>query len=178
MEEYKHGLPYIDGIYIQEVIKGKMSLGACWLLCVLKRHKNPTTSLCNPSQELLAKEMHKSVRTVQRYIKELVKKGFIRVERQGKMITNKYFFYIDEKLQSFKDECKKKKETAKKIKNKAKKVAKNIKEKCYNYIKNDNDSYSNNKLQNKFCDYDQRPYDGSDGDMTFEEIEWKLLGWS
>src|SRR3712207_897705 len=131
---YQHGLPYIDGVYIEEVIKGKMSLGACWLLCVLKRHKNPKTGLCNPSQQLLAKEINRSVRTVQRYINELVKKGFIKVERQGKMITNKYFFYIDEKLQAFKESFKKAKDVAKQIKEQAEVITKKITNKCNSYI--------------------------------------------
>lgn len=162
-EVWEHTKVYVKEVYLQKIIKSNLSNGATKLLLVLQGHKNSETGLCNPSQELLAQECNGvSVRTIQRWLKELKEKAFIVIKRMGKMITNEYTLKVDEELEQFKKQYNKDKETEKKAKN----VAKKIENKCNSYIK----SPKKNKLVDKFCDYNQRSYD-------WEELEKKLLGW-
>src|SRR3712207_8219270 len=71
-EVWEHTKVYVKEVYLQRIIKSNLSNGATKLLLVLQGHKNSETGLCNPSQELLAKECNGvSVRTIQRWLKEL-----------------------------------------------------------------------------------------------------------
>src|SRR3712207_7232516 len=77
-EVWEHTKVYVKEVYLQRIIKSNLSNGATKLLLVLQGHKNSETGLCNPSQELLAKECNGvSVRTIQRWLKELKEKAFI-----------------------------------------------------------------------------------------------------
>jgi DNA-binding transcriptional regulator YhcF (GntR family) len=102
---------------------------------------------CFPSQFYLAEKLCKSVRTIQRYLIELVQAGYIKIKRRGS-ISNVY--KIVNKVTS----------TVKEAINKAKNAYnRNFKK------KKDNDDIK----KTKFNDYEQRNYD-------YNNLEQMLLG--
>ncbi|AGK97612.1 helix-turn-helix domain-containing protein [Clostridium pasteurianum] len=102
---------------------------------------------CYPSQKYLAEKLNRSIRTIQRYIIELVKAKMIKIKRRGS-ISNVYT--VMSKVTS----------TVKEAVNKAKKAYDNHfkKKKDYADIK-----------KTKFNDYEQRNY-------NYENLEQMLLG--
>lgn len=101
---------------------------------------------CFPSQFYLAEKLCKSVRTIQRYLIELVQEGYIKIKRRGS-ISNVY--KIVNKVTS----------TVKEAMNKAKNAYnRNFKKKDSNDIKKTN-----------FADYEQRSY-------NYNNLEQMLLG--
>lgn len=67
-----------------EVISDKnISHGAFRLYCILNSYCYGNKDTCFPSQKTLAGRMNKCVRTIQRYLKELMRKGVIKIMRRG-----------------------------------------------------------------------------------------------
>jgi|GEM_PF-1358361 len=158
----------------------KLSNGAFRLYVILKKMCFGNKNSCFPSQEYLASRLDKSVRTIQRYIEELIEYGIVIKKRRGS-ISNVYV--LCDKVTSQED-----KENHS-IKNNAQKsyfadeVA--AKEKNNNYVKV-NKAYSQSKVidkspsnkdnsfksQNKkhyFNAYEQRSY-------NYKNLEAMLLG--
>lgn len=75
-------IPFINGVYIQKLIQKGIEANLIGLLCCLKGHKG-SNQICSPSQQLLAQKIKRSVRTVQRWLKELSNKGIIKIVRRG-----------------------------------------------------------------------------------------------
>ncbi|QGU93846.1 winged helix-turn-helix transcriptional regulator [Clostridium bovifaecis] len=72
-----------------EILKLKLSGQAFKLYCILKSYCFNNKTTCFPSQKTLSERLNKSVRTVQRAIKELVEAGLIKIKRRGS-ISNVY----------------------------------------------------------------------------------------
>lgn len=105
---------------------------------------------CFPAQATIALATHRSVRTVQRGLYELVRAGIIKITRRGST-SNLYTLLNKIKLQAnkiYNSTVKKVEETIRKVKN---------------------SSYSNKKTST-FNNFKQRDYD-------FDDLERKLLGW-
>lgn len=105
---------------------------------------------CFPSQKTLADALNKSVRTIQRYLKELYDNNIIARRRRGHL-TNIYTILIKkskEKVKRIKEKLNKNKPI---IQNKYPKVAKEL----------------------KFNSFTQREYT----EKQYNELEKKLLGW-
>lgn len=66
-----------------------ISDGAFRLYCVLQSYCYGEKDICFPSQKTLGEKLRRSVRTVQRYIKELVDARLIEVIRRGS--NNNYY---------------------------------------------------------------------------------------
>lgn len=150
---WEHTKTYIKDIFLRKILQANLSPQATKLLLILQGHKNSNTGLCNPSQALLSKEMDRSIRSIQRYLQELVQAGIIAIERMGKMITNKYFLLVDKELEQFKEQYADAKETTN-----------NIKNKCKSYK-----SYSK-----KESNWD---YEGQRDSSYYINLEKRLLGW-
>lgn len=150
---WEHTKTYIKDIFLRKILMANLSPQATKLLLILMGHKNSNTGLCNPSQHLLAQEMDRSIRSIQRYLQELVQAGIIAIERVGKMITNKYFLLVDKELEQFKKQFADAKETETSIKNKCK-------------------SYKNyNKKESNW------DYEGQRDVSYYINLEKRLLGW-
>ena len=67
-----------------------MSDGAFRLYCVLQSYCFGEKDICFPSQKTLGEKLRRSVRTIQRYIKELVEAKLIQVIRRGANNNNYY----------------------------------------------------------------------------------------
>ncbi|MBU5485991.1 helix-turn-helix domain-containing protein [Clostridium sp. MSJ-11] len=152
---YEHVKPYIKDLFLRKILQVNLSPQAIKLLLILKGHKNSSTKLCNPSQALLAIEMGKSIRSIQRYLKELIEAGIVAVERMGRMMSNRYHLLIDDDLEQFKKQYAESKE-----------VATNIKDKCNKYINKNR----GNELQKGTWDYTGR------GTDYYTNLANKLLG--
>lgn len=136
-----------------------LSDGAYRLATILStfrfQNKNGTFNECIASQSLLSRIMKRSVRSIQRYLRELKTKGYINIIRRGST-SNKYEFikeikrYIDASI--------------KQAKEKANAHVEYLRQ-TYGYKKA-------NKSKNKgnWNNYEQRTYD-------FDDLERKLLGW-
>jgi len=73
-----------------EIISNKnISQGAFKLYCILNNYCYGNKDTCFPSQRTLADQMKKCMRTIQRYIKELIENGIIIIKRRGS-ISNLY----------------------------------------------------------------------------------------
>ncbi|WP_446897721.1 helix-turn-helix domain-containing protein [Clostridium sp. LBM24168] len=116
-----------------------------FLLSMCYSNKNT----CFPSQKYIAEHLHKSVRTVQRGIKELKDKGLIKIKRRGS-ISNVYTMLRKLVINS-----------SKAISNKIKKVQETIKK-----VKNSSHS---SKTTSTFNNFKQRDY-------NFSNLEDMLLG--
>lgn len=103
---------------------------------------------CYPSQKYLAKKLNRSVRTIQRYLKELYENNIIAKRRRGHL-TNVYTVLVK----------------------KAKEVVNRVKEKVNKnkYVKKTN--YAKKEL--RFNNFTQRNRSEEDWD----NLEKKLLGW-
>jgi DNA-binding transcriptional MocR family regulator len=66
-----------------ELLDMNMSDGAFRLYCLIQSYCYGDKQECYPSQRSLADRLRKSIRTVQRYINELVALGLITVKRRG-----------------------------------------------------------------------------------------------
>lgn len=150
---WEHTKVYIKDIFLRKILQANLSAQATKLLLILMGHKNSNTFLCNPSQALLSKEMNRSIRSIQRYLKELVESGIIAIKRMGKMITNQYFLLVDKELEDFKKQYADAKETET-----------NIKNKCKSYK-----SYS--KKESNWN------YEGQRDVSYYINLEKRLLGW-
>lgn len=117
-----------------DIINMNMSDGAFRLYCLLQSYCFGEKRECYPSQKTLAEKLRKSVRTVQRYITELIELGLIKVKRRGST-SNLY-------------------EVLKKVSIKASETASKtsvaIKKKCASYKKQSKSNFNN---------FEQRSYD-------------------
>lgn len=138
-----------------------MSMGAYKCYVVLTRMCQNKDN-CYPSQETLAKKLRRTVRTVQRYIKELVEHNLIKITRRG---STSNLYTIVAKI--------------------GKQVANNIKERVDKIIKNNTktngqkspiegqlrNKQSYSKSKNQFGNYEQRSTE------YYLKFEKQLLGW-
>jgi len=103
---------------------------------------------CFPSQIYISGHIHKSVRSIQRNINELVTAGYINKRRRGS-VSNVYTVLckvVAQKTESFINDMKQK----------------------YNAKKNYENKYA--KKEDQWNNYPQRQYD-------YNDLEAKLLGW-
>lgn len=117
-----------------EDITKNISDGAFRLYTFLQSMCFGEKDTCYPSQEYLSQKLRKSVRQIQRYIKELVQANLIKIKRRGS-ISNVYTIIGKKVLQ-----------TVDKAVNKAKKAYKDY-----------NNKYKKDKVDS-FNTYDQRNY--------------------
>lgn len=145
-EREQYNIEYVKDIPLNMILKANLSNGATKLLMVLVAHSQQH-ECCTTSQNALAYELNRCVRTIQRYISELKEKGFMEVVRRGKMVTNLYNFKdLFAKIKAIKDKN-----------NKIKESVSNIKKSCNNHIQ-----------KKSVWDYEeQRTY-------NLEELERKL----
>lgn len=66
-----------------------ISHGAFRLYCILNSYCYGSKDMCFPSQNTLAQRMNKCIRTIQRYLKELMENGIIKIKRRGS-VSNLY----------------------------------------------------------------------------------------
>lgn len=115
-------------------ITSSLSDGAFRLYCLLQSYCFGEKDYCYPSQNTLALKLHKSIRTIQRYIQELIQAKLIKKRRRGS-ISNLYTIIGKKILQQV---------------DKAVNKARNV----YNSHKN---NYKKDKID-AFNDYPQREY--------------------
>ncbi|QAT40992.1 helix-turn-helix domain-containing protein [Clostridium sp. JN-9] len=73
-----------------EIMSNKnISHGAFKLYCILNSYCYGSKDTCFPSQNTLAQRMNKCIRTIQRYLKELIENGIIIIKRRGS-VSNLY----------------------------------------------------------------------------------------
>ena len=72
-----------------DIMDKHISDGAFRLYSILKSYCFGNKTTCFPSQETLGKRMRKSVRTIQRYLNELIDASLIKKTRRGS-ISNEY----------------------------------------------------------------------------------------
>ena len=134
-----------------ELLDKEISDGAFRLYCILESYCFGDKDTCFPSQKTLGTRLKKCVRTIQRYINELVTAGMIKIKRRGS-ISNVYIMAY------------------KSVSQKISKTIEGFKEKVQNY-------YSPKK--DVFNDYPQRKYDfeklerallGVDKNVNLEEL--------
>lgn len=67
-----------------EIISNKnISQGSFKLYCILNSYCYGNKDTCFPCQKTLAEQMKKCIRTIQRYLKELMESGIIKIKRRG-----------------------------------------------------------------------------------------------
>lgn len=125
------------------------------LYCIILQKCYGDKVSCFPSQKTLAKELKRSVRTVQRCLENLVACGYLVVTRIKKGLVNLYTVLNKVKFKS---------------NEKANKVANNIKKKCHEY------SRKSKAASLKFNNFKAREIYSNEKEM--QELEWALLGWS
>lgn len=114
-----------------DITSSSISDGAFRLYILLQSYCFGEKDTCFPSQNTLAAKLNKSVRTIQRYLKELIDAKLIQAKRRGS-ISNIYTI-ISKKMQ----------QVGQKVVNKAKNAYKD---------------YKNNKKDSTFSNYSQRQY--------------------
>lgn len=136
-----------------DIINMKMSDGAFRLYCLLESYCFGEKRECYPSQKTLAEKLRKSVRTIQRYITELVELGLIKVRRRGST-SNLY-------------------EVLGKISLKAAQVcaktAKSIDEKCTSFKKKSNSTFNNFQQRNYDMDKLEALLLQRDSSLSYED---------
>ncbi|PJI09951.1 MULTISPECIES: helix-turn-helix domain-containing protein [Clostridium] len=116
-------------------ITSNLSNGAFRLYVLLKSYCYAEKDNCYPSQKTLADKLNRSIRTIQRYLKELVTKNIIRIRHRGS-ISNVYTLL-------------------------RKKIGNNINN-SVNKARNVYKSYKNTYKVDEFNNYNQRTYDYKD----------------
>lgn len=116
------------------IIDMEMSDGAYRLYCLIQSYCYGEKMQCYPSQNTLAARLRKSVRTIQRYITELIELGLIKVKRRGST-SNLYEVLNKISLKASAESAK---------------IVKTIKEKCAGYKKQPKSNFNN---------FHQRNYD-------------------
>lgn len=136
-----------------DIINMNMSDGAFRLYCLLQSYCFGEKRECYPSQKTLAEKLRKSVRTIQRYITELVELGLIKVKRRGS--TSNLYEVLGKVSLKAAEACAK--------------TTKTIKEKCTSFKKKSNSTFNN---------FEQRNYDMNklealllhrDGSLSYED---------
>jgi DNA-binding transcriptional regulator YhcF (GntR family) len=165
------GIDMRDFTMVQnEILNLELSGQAFKLYCILKSYCFDNKTSCFPSQKTLAYRLNKSVRTVQRALKELVKFGLVIVKRRGS-ISNIYELNI--KHHKAKDNSKRKVNIHEKLNSL---IEKHYNKSNYrNSINSNKNNFKNtyNNWESKkdsFNDYEQRNYD-------FNKLEAMLLGY-
>lgn len=136
-----------------DIINMNMSDGAFRLYCLIQSYCYGEKTECYPSQKTLAEKLRKSVRTIQRYITELIKFGLIKVKRRGST-SNLY-------------------EVLKKVSLKASetfvKTADAIKKKCTSYKKQPNSNFNNFHQRNYDMDKLESLLLNKDSSISYED---------
>jgi DNA-binding transcriptional MocR family regulator len=123
-----------------ELLDMDMSDGAFRLYCLIQSYCFGDKEQCYPSQRVLASRLRKSVRTVQRYITELIELGLLVVKRRG---STSNLYQVLKKVVKSKAEAVSK--TVSKIKQKCESSKKKSKSNFNNFNQR---SYNMNKLEN------------------------------
>lgn len=144
MEGYMNGYTIIQN----KLITAPISNGAYRLGSYISSICYGDKLECFPSQKTLAEALNRSVRTIQRYLKELIDNNIIYKRRRGHL-TNVYTVLV-----------KKSKEIVNRIKEK---VNKNKPSKKVNYA----------KKELRFNNFTQR----NRSEEEYKDLEYKLLGW-
>jgi DNA-binding transcriptional regulator YhcF (GntR family) len=129
-----------------ELLDMDMSDGAFRLYCLIQSYCFGDKKECYPSQRVLANRLRKSVRTVQRYITELIELGLITVKRRGS--TSNLYQVLKKAIQGSAEAASK---TVNKIKQKCEGKKKNSKSSFNNFQQR---SYDMNKLENLLLNRD------------------------
>jgi DNA-binding transcriptional MocR family regulator len=129
-----------------ELLDMNMSDGAFRLYCLIQSYCFGDKEQCYPSQKVLASRLRKSVRTVQRYITELIELGLLVVKRRG---STSNLYQVLKKV--VKSTVKTAVKTANKIKQKCESHKKNSKNNFNNFQQR---SYDMNKLENLLLNRD------------------------
>jgi len=140
-------------IILNEALQENISSGSFKLLILLSSYCYGDKTECYPSEATLAAKLNRSIRTIQRYVKELVNAGLILVTRRSHR-TNLY------------------KLTKKQSPSKTNKIVSSIKEKC-NYYAGEAKAKGKNKSAppfSNFNNFEQREYD-------YKKLEMQLLGY-
>lgn len=135
-----------------DIMDKHISDGAFRLYSILKSYCFGDKATCFPSQETLGKRMRKSVRTIQRYLNELINASLIKKTRRGS-ISNEYEIV----RKSMENRVIKLKEACMDNSNENK------------VVKTSRTSYPRKSSKNTFCDFPQRKYD-------FSKIEAAMFG--
>lgn len=138
-----------------EILEAKLSDGALRLYIVLSSYCFGDKSTCFPSQNTLAARLNKNVRTIQRYIGELIVSGLITKRRRGS-ISNEY--------QIVAKACK---ETAAKMKS------------IFNRKSSNKDSSASSAKHGSYAGFDTKPQSFSaysQRNYDFGKLEDMLLG--
>lgn len=129
-----------------DIISNNISDGTFRLYCLLNSMCYGDKNACFPSQKYLAEKLNRSIRTIQRYLKELVQAKMIKIKRRGS-ISNIYT--VVNKVTS----------TVENAVKKAKRAYNNY------FKKKDKGDYK----KTNFNDYEQRNY-------NYSNLEQMLLG--
>lgn len=159
-----------------EILSLELSGQAFKLYCVLKSYCFNNKTTCFPSQKTLSEKLNKSVRTVQRALKELCDCGLITVKRRGS-ISNVYELSspksevnkdINDNINNS-DSANTKKPTN--VHSELSSIYKRSENKFNNNLPKYNSKPQNNwnKKEDSFNDFHQRNYD-------FDKLESLLLG--
>lgn len=117
-----------------DTMLNNISDGAFRLYCVLQSYCYGEKDICFPSQKTLGEKLRRSVRTVQRYIKELVEAKLIEVIRRGS--NNNYYKMLRKAAQkSIQNTISTIKTAAKRHKSSSKGTFNNYKQRNYNVNK-------------------------------------------
>lgn len=138
-------------IVSNENLQANISNGSFKLLILLSSYCYGDKTECYPSEATLATKLNRSIRTVQRYLKELVNSGLILVIRRSHR-TNLY------------------KLTKKQPSLNGNKSVDSIKEKCTNYAAASKRKSKTPPSSGHFNNFEQREYD-------FKKLEMQLLGY-
>lgn len=127
-------------------ITSNISDGAFRLYCMLNSMCYGEKNTCFPGQSYLAEKLNKSIRTIQRYLKELVQAKMIKIKHRGS-ISNVYTI-------------------VNKVTSTIENAVKNAKKTYNNYFKKKD---KGNYKKTNFNDYEQRNY-------NYNNLEKILLG--
>lgn len=152
-----------------EILSLNLSGQAFKLYCILKSYCFKDKTTCFPSQKLLADRLNRSVRTVQRALKELADCGLIYIKRRGS-ISNIYELSKSIKSSDSLDKNNNIHEKLNSLMDKNTSLKSNSEK--YHHSPNTYNNYSNWKnKKDSFNDYEQRNY-------NFSKLEHMLLGYS
>ncbi|MBP1889772.1 DNA-binding transcriptional MocR family regulator [Clostridium moniliforme] len=131
-----------------KLITSNISNGAYRLATLLLSMCYADKDTCYPSQKYLSEKLNRSVRTIQRYLKEIKEAGLLKIKRRGS-ISNMYTL-ISKKVEKSVDEI-------------VKKFKKEANVKKTNYA----------KKELRFNNFTQR----NRSEEEWNDLEYKLLGW-
>lgn len=122
-----------------DITNTNISAGAFRLYCLLLSYCYSNKNTCFPSQATLAEKLNKkSIRTIQRYLKELVSANLVKIKHRGS-ISNLYTLLKKQVTQKVNDAVNKARNAYNSVKQSFKQAKKdnfnNFKQRRYNYSK-------------------------------------------